>query len=189
MPGRCTLQLCTHSGHSRHVSPAPTRQRSSQSYQICRCATPVGRLAPLQISLQQSIDELEHAFGAPAECHSPSDQTQIHSNDPICASGSAQSSPHAAGSRASGRNIILLDGDCLESTTEHRAWVGTGLALMAALFTAGASQVHDVPSAAGSAAAVVSAFLTAGDCTMIELSGTPFVSGTQTFFVEMTGYA
>lgn len=121
----------------------------------------MGRLTPLQISLQQSIDELEHAFGAPAECHSPSDQTQIHSNDPICASGSAQSSPHAAGSRASGRNIILLDGDCLESTTEHRAWVGTGLALMAALFTAGASQVHDVPSAAGSAAAVVSAFLTA----------------------------
>ena len=61
------------------------------------------------------------------------------------------------------RSIILLNGDSLESTVEHRRIVGIGLALMGGLFAVGAAQVHDAPTAAAAAAAAASAYATAGE--------------------------
>lgn len=68
-----------------------------------------------------------------------------------------------AGQTAGKREIILvLEGETLHSTWKQKAVVGGGLTIMGALFTVGAVQVHDTPSAAAAVAAVGTAYLFAG---------------------------
>lgn len=68
-----------------------------------------------------------------------------------------------AGQTAGKREIILvLEGETLHSTFKQKVVVGGGLTIMGALFTVGAVQVHDTPSAAAAVAAIGSAYLFAG---------------------------
>lgn len=102
----------------------------------------------------------------PAQRQSGSKASAVLEAQPVSPSQTSTTSPSAALTaatqpRQSRKNIILLDGDTLESTAEHRRIVGAGMALMGALFAVGAAQVHDMPSAAATAAAAASAFLTA----------------------------
>ena len=58
--------------------------------------------------------------------------------------------------------ILVLDGETLHSTWKQKAVVAGGLTIMGALFTVGAFQIHDTPSAAAAVAAIGTAYLFAG---------------------------
>lgn len=155
-------QLGSHRCFVRTALPAPTHSRSSRISQACHCAAPTREAASQQLPSRQVVSHLEQAFDAPVATRVPSDPIATDDSAPDQAITSRAGLPRSAKSSAKRRNIILLDGDCLESTSEHRAWVAGGLFLMASLFAAGASQVHDMPSAASATAAAVSGYLAAG---------------------------
>lgn len=151
---------------TRTPLPAPSRQRISRHSRFVATRIATRSPAPTQApSSEQTRQQLEEAFEAP-----PAAPAQVL---PSPAEGSAQASasasaapPGAAPSEAkvsaARRNIILIDGDTLESSNEHRAWVAGGMLLFGSLFAVGASQIHDLPSAIGATAAAGTAYLTAG---------------------------
>lgn len=107
--------------------------------------------------LTSTRQHLEQSLEMPAARVAPTQTAESIS----VAHSSSPSAARAVG-RQKGRQIILLEGDGLESTAEHRAIVGAGLGLMGCLLAAGASQVHDAHSAAAAVAAAASGYLVAG---------------------------
>lgn len=156
------VQLGSHRCFVRTTLPAPTHNRISRTSQLCHCAAPTREPASRQLPKQQVLSHLEQAFDAPVATRVPPNTAAADDLAPGRAIAAGSGLPRSAKSTATRRNIILLDGDRLESTFEHRAWVAGGMFLMGSLFAAGASQVHDMPSAASATAAAISGYLAAG---------------------------
>lgn len=135
---------------------APDR---SEIDRCIRCvATSRAPPAPKAAKLSNTRQHLEQSLEQPAARVAPTQTAETSSAAQSSITADAQ-----AVARQKGRHIILLDGDCLQSTPEHRRIVGSGLALMGGLLAVGASQVHDAPSAAAAAAAAASGYLVAGE--------------------------
>lgn len=69
---------------------------------------------------------------------------------------------HAAEASASRSKHTVDEGEVLHSTNEHRAWVYGATALISALLCKGVSEIHTWQGVAGSAAAVLAAYLFSG---------------------------
>lgn len=156
------LYICVGAGsmlRTMHLDArAPVSACSRPQIDSCiKCvATSRASVAPKPAKLSSTRQHLEHSLDQPAARVPPTPAAET-------SSAAQHSSAHCsqAAARQKGRNIILLDGDCLESTNEHRAIVGAGLALMGGLLAVGAVQVHDAPSAAAAVAAAASGYLVA----------------------------
>lgn len=142
--------------------PPATAHGRVQSISNIRCAaSPRVSPAPKPAKLDSTRQHLEHSLEQRAARTAPT-QGVDHSS----ASQAEAPAQLQASARQKGRQIILLDGDCLESTTEHRAIVGAGLAMMGSLLAVGASQAHDIQSATAAVAAAASGYILAGEpCT------------------------
>ena len=159
------VQLGCNCAH-RCTLPAPSRSRPSR-YGLPVTARAVTQTsAPAQAPARQpSLQHLEDAFQAPTAAPAQPLPDRAEASAQLESAGAAVSAAAPAASppvSAARRNIILLDGDTLDSTDEHRAWVAGGLTLFGSLFTVGACQIHDLPSALSATAAAATAFLTAG---------------------------
>ena len=69
------------------------------------------------------------------------------------------SPPGQAAASTSGRRVVLESEDELRSTWEHRAWVGTTTALLAATLASGLTHVEGAGGAASAAAALGAAYV------------------------------
>jgi hypothetical protein len=81
---------------------------------------------------------------------------------PDSVSASDLSSLAQSPSRATGR-VILEKPEELKSTLEHRLWVGSTTAALAGILCNGLAQVHDLGGAAVAGAALLAAYVTAGE--------------------------
>jgi hypothetical protein len=142
-------------------APASAHGRVQLGHSIRCAASPRASPAPKPAKLDSTRQHLEHSLEQPAARLAPTQGVDNSSASQAEAPAQLQAS-----ARQKGRQIILLDGDCLESTTEHRAIVGAGLAMMGSLLAVGASQAHDIPSATAAVAAAASGYILAGEpCT------------------------
>ncbi len=157
---------CNHT--TRSLLPATPQRRVSKSSPSTTSSAATRQAPPLHQAPQgqPSTKHLEHAFKSPAA--SPAQPLADRAADSTHAVGAATAPAASASASAEARqsvarrNIILIHGDTLESTDEHRSWVVGGLMLFGSLFAVGASQVHDLPSAVSATAAVATAYLTSG---------------------------
>ena len=142
----------------RKQSPAcqsPSRRAQVSVYAVASIRSPSRKVAeqPAPASdLASAAQMLERSLEASALAPRPTDAAE---GEPL----SASSSSKPAGKR---EIILVMPGETLHSTWEHRAWVAGGLTILGALFAQGASQVHDAPSAAAAAVSVGTAYLFAG---------------------------
>jgi len=87
-------------------------------------------------------------------------------------SGSAPPREAAAAERTaepasvSGSKRTLAETEIFYSTWQHRAWVGSAVAVLSATFLRGCAKVHDPVAASVAAAAVVAAYYAAGARTL-----------------------
>ncbi len=140
------------------TAPSPSRNKEAQDGRTSQNIVPFPHhLAPKPTAktMEQVLERAPTL--APAD-HLPSEDTSSAGNpdSPAAADRSAQTAS------TSGNRVVLESEDELTSTWEHRAWVGGASALFAAIFAAGARDVHDLGSLSAGVAAVLSAYVLAG---------------------------